>query len=117
MSYFDFVVYSAPRERQADVEAFARTADAIFVEHGALRVVDCVGDDVPPGKATDFYRAVAAEDGEQVFVGFVQWPDKATRDPAMGRIMSDPRMSGLTVPFDGKRMIFGGFTPFVDIQQ
>ena len=102
--------------------AHARLLDPIFMELGALRVVECWGDDVPDGKLTDFKRAVQATPEETVAFSWVEWPDKATRDAGMKKMMEDPRMDPSTpgnppMPFDGKRMIFGGFVPVVEVKQ
>jgi uncharacterized protein YbaA (DUF1428 family) len=86
---------------------------------GATRIVECWGDDVPDGKVTDFRRAVQAKEDEAVVFSWVEWPDKATRDAAMSRMpevmKTDPRMNQETnpMPFDAKRMIYGGFAPVV----
>jgi uncharacterized protein YbaA (DUF1428 family) len=91
----------------------------VFIELGATRVVECWGDDVPDGKITDFRRAVAATADEAVAFSWVEWPDKATRDAGhtrMAKLMdTDPRFRDNPMPFDGKRMIFGGFTPVVTL--
>jgi uncharacterized protein YbaA (DUF1428 family) len=115
MSYVDGYLIAVPR---ANKDAYLRLAvemAALFREHGALRVVECWGDDVPHGKQTDFYRAVAAKDDEVVCFSWIEWPSKAARDVGSKKAMSDPRMkmSG-AAPFDGKRMIFGGFQPMLD---
>jgi uncharacterized protein YbaA (DUF1428 family) len=119
--YIDGFVIPVPTEnRQAFID-HAATADAMFIEMGALRVVECWGDDVPDGKQTDFRRAVEAQSEETVIFSWVEWPDKATRDAAFAKMMSedfnDPRMDQTRnpMPFDGKRMIFGGFVPVVDV--
>jgi uncharacterized protein YbaA (DUF1428 family) len=87
----------------------------VFRQHGATRVIETIADDVPHGKVTDFYRAVKAEDGETVVFSFIEWPDKATRDQAWGKIMADEslRPQG-EPPFDGKRMFWGGFDKIID---
>lgn len=78
--------------------------------------MECWGDDLPDGKLTDFRRAVQAKDDEAVVFSWIEWPDKATRDAGMKKFMQDPRMdSAIEMPFDGKRMIFGGFTPVVSV--
>jgi uncharacterized protein YbaA (DUF1428 family) len=97
----------------------------VFMELGALRIVECWGDDVPDGHTTDFRRAVKAEEGEAVLFSWVEWPDKATRDAAMAKMREmmedpskvDPRMDPEKnpMPFDGKRLIFGGFVPVVEL--
>ncbi|TRW17474.1 DUF1428 domain-containing protein [Glacieibacterium frigidum] len=117
MTYVDGFVIAVPGDKRADFIAHAEFVDAIFIERGALRVVECWEDDVPDGKQTDFRRAVAATDGEKIAFAWIEWPSKAVRDEAMAGIMDDPRMTGApSAPFDGKRMIFGGFTPVVDLR-
>ena len=111
MSYVDGFVAAVPT---ANKEAFidhARTVDALFLEFGAIRVVECWGDDVPEGKTTDFQRAVQATADETIVFSWIEWPDKPTRDAAMEKIRTDSRMMATPMPFDGKRMIFGGFNP------
>jgi len=109
MSYIDGFVASVPvGARQAYTE-FAERIDALFIEHGATRVVDAWANDVPRGERTDFYRAVAATEDEAVVFGYIEWPDKQTRDAGFEAVMKDERMQGEQPPFDGKRMIFGGF--------
>ena len=77
-------------------------------------MVECWGDDVPDGKVTDFRRAVQAEDGETVVFSWIEWPSKAVRDAGMAKLMADPRMQSNDPPFDGKRMIYGGFATLFD---
>lgn len=119
--YIDGFVIPVPTENRHAFIDHAATADAMFIEMGALRVVECWGDDVPDGKQTDFRRAVEAQSEETVIFSWVEWPDKATRDAAFAKMMSedfnDPRMDQTRnpMPFDGKRMIFGGFVPVVDV--
>jgi uncharacterized protein YbaA (DUF1428 family) len=87
----------------------------IFKEFGAKRVVECWGDDVPDGKVTDFKGAVKANDDETVVFSWVEYPSKEIRDAANKRIMEDKRVKAMgDMPFDGKRMIFGGFAPILD---
>src|SRR5690606_4797376 len=101
----------------------AKTGDSVFMDLGATRILECWEDDVPEGKVTDFRRAVQARDDEAVVFSWVEWPDKATRDAAMAKLpelmKTDPRMSAETnpMPFDGQRMIFGGFAPVVTLAQ
>ena len=106
--YIDGFVAAVPTDGKAAFLDHARMVDALFIEFGALRVVEGWGDDVPTGQVTDFARAVQASADETVVFSWVEWPDKATRDAAMARMMSDARMAG-PMPFDGKRMIYGGF--------
>ena len=117
MSYIDGFVLAVPNaNKQAFIE-FVNKFDPIFKEYGALRVVECWGDDVPHGKQTDFFRAVAAKDDESVVFSWIEWPDKATRDAGMKKIMEDPRMDPKEnpMPLDGARMIYGGFHPILDV--
>jgi len=118
MTYVDGFVIAVPRANRDRFIAHAREADQAFLDHGAIRIVECWGDDVPDGKLTDFRRAVQATDDEEVAFSWIEWPDKATRDAAMARIMADPRFSpeNNPMPFDGKRMIFGGFAPIVTLE-
>ncbi|TPG12162.1 DUF1428 domain-containing protein [Sphingomonas oligophenolica] len=95
--------------------AFAEKAAPIFKDYGATRVVECWADDVPDGKVTDFRRAVLATEDETVVFSWIEWPDKATRDAGMKKVMEDLRMQpGDPMPLDGKRMIFGGFQAILD---
>jgi uncharacterized protein YbaA (DUF1428 family) len=114
MNYIDgFVVAVAADKKDAYLE-HARAALPIFKENGALRMVEGWGDDVPEGKLTDFRRAVKAEEGEVVLFSWVEWPSKEVRDAGMKKLMDDPRMENMEMPFDGKRMIYGGFQPILD---
>lgn len=119
MSYIDgFVIPVAKANRQRFID-FANYTDTMFMEMGATRVLECWADDVPEGKLTDFRMAVKASEDEDVIFAWIEWPDKATRDAAMAKMMdpenTDPRMDQEKnpVPFDGKRMIFGGFENIV----
>lgn len=111
MSYIDGFVMAVPTANKEAFLEHSRKFDPVFLEYGALRVVENWGDDVPDGKQTDFRRAVAATGGETVVFSWVEWPDRATRDAGMTRMMQDPRMDPEKnpMPFDGARMIFGGF--------
>jgi uncharacterized protein YbaA (DUF1428 family) len=112
--YLDGMVASVPDgNRQAFIDQGARIA-RLFQEKGALRVVDGWGVDVPSGKVTDFRRAVQAKDGETVIVGWIEWPDKPTRDRGMGAMMQDQRMRETPPAWNGQLAIFGGFTPIHD---
>ncbi|QMW23023.1 DUF1428 domain-containing protein [Sandaracinobacteroides saxicola] len=121
MSYLDGFVIAVPRDRRQAFIDHARHADAIFLERGATRIVEAWEDDVPDGTLTDFRRAVAATADEAVAFSWIEWPDKATRDAAMAWMQDpandDPRLDQAKnpLPFDGKRMIFGGFVPVVDM--
>jgi len=116
MPYIDGFVIAVPNANREQFVAHADTLDPIFLEVGATRVLECWGDDVPDGKLTDFRRAVQAKPDESVVFSWIEWPDKATRDAGMEKIMNDPRMPAAgEMPFDGKRMIFGGFVPVVSV--
>ena len=116
MPYVDGFVLAVPT---ADREAFTRYADrvaAVFREHGALRVVECWGDEVPHGQWTDLHRAVQARPDETVVFAWIEWPSRAVRDEGMAKVSTDPRSrpDGDPIPFDRKRMVYGGFVPVVD---
>lgn len=115
--YIDSFVMAVPTARKDEYVAHCSKGDSIFIEFGATRVVECWGDDVPEGKTTDFRMAVKAKEDETVAVGWIEWPDKETRDAGMAKMMADDfddeRLNPETnpMPFDGKRMIYGGFSP------
>jgi uncharacterized protein YbaA (DUF1428 family) len=114
--YADGYIVPVPTEKKEAYRKMAAKAADVFKEYGATRVVEAWGDDVPDGKLTDFKRAVKAKPGESIVFSFVEWPDKATRDKGWKRAMEDPRMKydESTTPFDGKRMVLGGFAPLLD---
>lgn len=115
MSYVDGFLIPVPANRKKDFIAQAMKMAPIFKEFGATRVVECWGDDVPDGKVTDFKGAVKAKDDETVVFSWIEYPSKEVRDAANKRMMEDPRMKEMRdMPFDGKRMIFGGFAPVLD---
>jgi uncharacterized protein YbaA (DUF1428 family) len=99
--------------KQAFLE-HARAVNRFFFDYGAIRVVECWADDVSDGKVTDFRRAVQATAEECVAFSWIEWPDKATRDAGLKTSESNAEMMALPMPFDGKRMIYGGFTPMID---
>lgn len=123
MTYIDGFVIAVPTAHKDKFIKHANEADGMFMELGATRILECWGDDVPKGKLTDFHRAVQAKDDETVAFSWVEWPDKATRDAAFGKMnelmKTDPRMNPEKnpMPFDGKRMIFGGFVPVVALEK
>ncbi len=116
MSYVDGFVIPVPDDRKDEYRTQAATAWQMFKEFGATRQVECWGDDVPDGKLTDFRLAVKAGPGETVVFSWIEYPSKAVRDDVMAKMMADPRMKALgeNMPFDGKRMIFGGFETMLD---
>ena len=113
-SYVDGIVVPVPTDRREDYARLAGQNAKVFREYGATRVVETLGDDVPHGQVTDFYRAVKAEDGETIAFSFIEWPDKASRDQAWQKIMQDERMQHGGGLFDGKRMFWGGFEVVID---
>jgi uncharacterized protein YbaA (DUF1428 family) len=116
-AYVDGFVAPVPEGSREAYREMASKASAIFREYGALRVVEALGDDVPDGKITDYRRAVKQEEGEHVVYSWIEWPDKATRMEGWNKVMQDPRMKpeeGKPMPFDGKRMFYGGFEMLVD---
>ena len=117
MTYVDGYVIPVPNANRDLYRQVAQTAAAVFKENGALTVVECWGDDVPEGKLTSFPMAVQRKDDETVVFSWITWPSKAVRDVGMKKAMEDPRLQqGMDpMPFDGKRMIFGGFAPILDV--
>lgn len=116
MNYVDGFLVPVPTARKDDYRRMAETAAAVFKEYGALSVVECWGDDVPEGKVTSFPMAVKRQPDETVVFSWITWPSKAVRDEGMKRTMEDPRMQQdmKNAPFDGQRMVFGGFQVIVE---
>ena len=116
MSYVDGFILPIHGDKVADYTPMAETFARKAKEQGALGSLEALGDGLEHGHTTDFFKAVQAQDGENVIFSIVIWPDKATRDAAWEKIMADPEMQpGATpMPFDGKRMFWGGFKPFVN---
>ena len=121
MSYIDGFVIAVPTANKQKFVDHAKLVDTIFTDLGATRVVECWADDVSEGKVTDFLKAVQATEDESVVFSWIEWPDKGTRDAAMKTMMSDDfkdeRMDQEKhpMPFDGARLIFGGFEPIVEL--
>ena len=115
-AFVDGFVLPVPRARRDAYLQMAQKAGTLFAEHGALRLVEAFEDDVQPGKVTDFYHALKAEEGEGVVFSWIEWPDRATRDQAWAKMMEDDRMKPdpANTPFDGKRMFWGGFDLVLD---
>jgi uncharacterized protein YbaA (DUF1428 family) len=116
MAYVDGFVIPVSTANREKFREHAAAFAPIFKDFGALRVVECWGHDVPEGEVTSFPMAVKRTPDETVVFSWVEWPDKATRDRAHAEMMKDPRFESIRepMPFDGKRMIFGGFEPIVD---
>lgn len=111
MSYVDGFIAAVPTANREKFKQHAESIAAIFKENGALSVVECWGDDVPEGKVTSFPMAVKLKEGETVVFSWIIWPSRQTRDAGMQKVMADPRLQPDVnpMPFDGQRMIFGGF--------
>ena len=116
MTYVEGFVTAVPTANREKYIAHAERAAAMIREHGAARFVETWGDDVPKGKVTDFQGAVQAKDDETVLFSWFEYPDKAARDAANEKMMADPRMADMAkdMPFDGSRMIYGGFAAIVE---
>jgi uncharacterized protein YbaA (DUF1428 family) len=114
-TYTDGFVVPVPQAKREAYRELAAKMAKVFREHGATRVMEAFGDDVPKGEVTDFYRAVKAEEGEGIVFSFIEWPDKATRDDAWKAIMSDENLKPQgDMPFNGQRMFWGGFDVIID---
>jgi uncharacterized protein YbaA (DUF1428 family) len=117
-SYTDGFVVPVPQEKRDAYRELASKMAKVFRGHGATRVVEAFGDDIPKGEVTDFYRAVKAEDGEGVVFSFIEWPDKQVRDEAWKAIMEDESLKPQgDMPFVGQRMFWGGFEKILDTAQ
>jgi uncharacterized protein YbaA (DUF1428 family) len=115
MSYVDGFVVAVPKANRDVYRKHAEDAAVLFKEHGALQLVECWGDDVPDGEVTSFPMAVKCKEGETVVFSWILWPSREARDAGMKNFMADPRMSQMgPMPFDGKRMIYGGFEMIVN---
>jgi|SRR5829696_2150323 len=117
MKYVEGFVMAVPASNKEIFRKHAAEAAPLFKEFGATRIVECWGDDVPDGKLTDFRGAVKAQEDEVVVFSWFEYPSKEIRDAANEKMRADPRMRtmGEQMPFDGKRMIFGGFVPILDV--
>lgn len=117
MSYVDGFVAAVPTANREAYREHAATAAQVFKEYGALAVVECWGDDVPQGEVTSFPMAVKCKEDETVIFSWILWPSKEARNTGMQKAMSDPRLSmeANPMPYDGKRLIYGGFQTIVDV--
>ncbi|MEH6675674.1 DUF1428 domain-containing protein [Phenylobacterium sp.] len=115
MPYVDGFVLAVPKANLEAYRAMATLAGEVWMDHGALTYVECIGDDVPMGELTSFPRAVQAKDDEVVIFSWVTYESRASRDAVVAKVMADPRMDHEPgqMPFDGKRMIFGGFESMI----
>lgn len=116
MTYIDGFVAAVPTANREAYKQHAEAAAVVFKECGALKLVECWGDDVPEGKLTSFPMAVQRKDDETVVFSWIIWPSRAVRDEATPKIMADPRLQPdrNPMPFDGRRLIYGGFEMLVD---
>ena len=116
MTYVDGFVAAVPTANREKYRVHAAEGAKVFKEHGALKLVECWGDDVPDGQVTSFPLAVKRKDDETVVFSWILWPSRQARDAGMKKVMDDPRMKpeANPMPFDGKRMIYGGFEPIVE---
>lgn len=119
MSYVDGFVIPVPKKNLAAYRRMARRASKVWLEHGAQHYVECVADDVKPGKVTSFPQAVKLKPGEVVVFSWIVYKSRAARDRANKKVMADPRLADLMspkkLPFDGMRMFWGGFKPFLKL--
>jgi uncharacterized protein YbaA (DUF1428 family) len=126
MSYIDGFVIAVPTANKSKFIEHAKLGDSVFIDLGATRVIECWGDDIRDGKRTDFRRAVQAKDDETIVFSWIEWPDREKRDAAYAKMTEwmnnpetvDPRMDPKKnpMPFDGQRLIFGGFEPLVELR-
>lgn len=117
MHYVDGFVVAVPKGNIEAYKDMARAAGEVWKEYGALSYVECIGDDVPYGELTSFPRAVQAKDDEVVIFSWITYPSREERDQINAKVMADPRLASdkWTMPFDGKRMIYGGFKSFLEL--
>jgi len=116
MNYIDGFVAAVPTANRDAYRKHAEDGAVVFTEHGAIKAVECWGDDVPEGKVASFPLAVQRKADETVVFSWIVWPSKAVRDAGMAKVMADPRMEPAVnpMPFDGKRLIYGGFEVLVE---
>ena len=117
MSYVDGFVIAVPKAKIDAYKAMAKLGGEVWMGYGALAYVETLGDDVPYGELTSFPRAVQATDDETVVFSWIVYKDKASRDEIMAKVMADERLKSFMtdMPFDAKRMIFGGFEAFIEV--
>jgi uncharacterized protein YbaA (DUF1428 family) len=115
--YVDAVVVPVPKRKLAAYRSMARRSGKVWREHGALQYLECVADDVKPGKHTSFPQSVKLKSGETVVFAYIVYKSRAQRDRVMAKVMKDKRLADMmdpkNMPFDGKRMFWGGFKPIV----
>lgn len=117
MTYVDGFILAVPKKNMAQYRKMARRAGKVWREHGAVSYVECVADDVPMGKVTSFPRSVKQKPHETVIFSWVTYKSRTERNRIVKKVMADPRlqMDNKNLPFDGKRLIYGGFKAFLEI--
>ena len=117
MAYVDGFVLAVPKQKIEAYKELARKAGEVWKDHGAKAFVECIADDVPYGELTSFPRAVQAKEDETVVFSWIVYESREQRDAVNAKVMEDPRLKAdmSNMPFDGKRMIFGGFVPFLEL--
>jgi uncharacterized protein YbaA (DUF1428 family) len=119
MAYVDGFVLAVPQDKLPAYREMATLAGQVWKEHGALEYRECVADDVKPGEHTSFPQAVKLQPGEVVVFAYIVYESRAKRDEVNEKVMKDPRLAPMmdpkTLPFDGKRMFWGGFESFVEL--
>jgi len=118
MAYADGFIVPVPKKKVQDYRRLARKAGKIWREHGALEYRECIADDVSVGKLTSFPRAVKLKPSETVILAWIVYKSRAHRDRVNAKVMKDPRLANMdmkSMPFDGKRLIYGGFKVMVDL--
>ena len=117
MTYVDGFVLAVPKDKIDAYKTIARTAGEVWKEYGAIDYVECLADDVPYGELTSFPRAVQATDDEVVIFSWITYESREQRDAINAKVMADPRLKNdpASMPFDGKRMIYGGFESFLEL--
>jgi uncharacterized protein YbaA (DUF1428 family) len=116
--YVDGFVVPVPKKNVEAYRKMARKAGRLWCEHGALEYIECLADDVKPGKWTSFPQSVKLKPDETVVFAYIVYKSRAHRDRVNAKVMADPRLAGMgpkDAPFDGKRMIYGGFTTIVSM--
>lgn len=117
-NYVDGFILPIPRKKLAAYKKMAKLASKVWLDHGAIDYVECIADDVKPGKVTSFPQAVKLKKGEVVFFSWATYKNRAHRDKVMKKVMADPRLSDMSpenMPFDGMRMFWGGFKPVIKV--
>ena len=118
MTYVDGFILAVPKKNLATYKKIATLAAKVWMEHGALSYAECVADDVKPGKWTSFPQSVKLKKGEVVIFSWITYKSRKSRDTILGKVMKDKRMAkymnAKAMPFDGKRMIYGGFKTMIE---